>query len=118
MAKNNAAQASQVAWCNYDLTVKDKARMNELYPDATALETAVQELIGGGHKISIVYDGWAKAFAAYAFPTPDNPLNKGLALSARSRTALGALRGLVFRHAVVFKGNWRASTPGAVLDDE
>jgi len=118
MATDVKKPGSDIVWVNYDLTKQDKARMAELFTNEDDVYAATEALIRSDHKITLGWDERAKAFAAYAFPNATNSLNRGMALSARSRTAFGALMGLVYRHNVVFEGNWRADNNGPRLDDD
>jgi hypothetical protein len=109
---------TDVIWVNYDLTKADKAKMAEVMVNEDDVYEGLQVLIRAGHRVTLGWDERAKAFAAYAFPDKNNPLNKGMGLTARSRSIYGALMGLVFRHCVVFDGTWRTENRGPRLDDD
>jgi len=107
---------NSVSWINLDLTEKQKAQMREVFPDDSSVFGGLQGLVEQGYKLSVSFDLRNDCVGAYAFPSLDHPENAGMALVARAATVFGALRGLVFRHEVVFKHNWR-QTGGGTLDD-
>lgn len=117
MLSKSSSTAPSLAWVNYDLTAKDKAKLSELMAVDGHLDEALSRLVSDGYKIQLVYDGWAKCVAAYVFPGLSTPSNQGMALSARARTATGALWGVVFRHFEVFKGQWRVPEQRVAIDD-
>ena len=117
MAKNDATKANDLVWINYDLTKQDKEKLKKYFAEDDSEFQALEAAINTGHKLTVGYDGFAKAFAAYLFPGPNNSINKGMALSARGSTASSALRGLLYRHFVIFEGSWRVLQSGPKLDD-
>lgn len=110
-------QDNPIKWVNYDLTKQDKAKMVEVLSNDEDLYAGLELLIKQKHRVSFGWDGNAEAFVAFAFPDKDHPTHAGMALSARSRTALGALMGLVYRHVVVFDCKWNIEYSGPHLDD-
>lgn len=118
MPKSDPSKTPDIVWVNYDLTKQDKERLKKYFADQENEYAAAEACINTEHKISVGWDARAGAFAAYAYPTPSNSLNKGMALSARGSTIRSALRGLLFRHFVIFEGNWRVLNSGPALDDE
>lgn len=118
MAKTTETKKPDVAWVNRDLTKQEKERMKKAYPDAQTVFDALDALVNTGHKFSVGWDGYANCYAASAFPTPNNSLNRGMALTARSTTIMGTLRGLVFRHFNIYEGNWRVENVRTRLDDD
>lgn len=89
-----------------------------MFAEPNALNDCLEALLNTTYKVTLQFDEFSKAFAAYIWPGSNNGENKGMCLSARGRTPVAALKGVLFRHFDVFQGSWRVPTSKVKLDDE
>lgn len=87
------------------------------FPDWDAVNEALLKEIEGGYKVTISYDNRNKCFSAYLIPVEPSSPNAGCILSARGTSPYSVLRGLAYRHFIVFDGTW-GNRQSAVVDDD
>lgn len=119
MASKKADPApQQTVWVNVDLDKAQSAEMKDMFPTAAETMVAVEGMLADGYSITLKAEPARECFAAYCFPNRNEPLNAGFALAARGSKIASALRGLVYRHCVVFQGNWRVPAASQRVDED
>jgi hypothetical protein len=116
----NKAEFKRSEFVNYDLTQDDKARLKEWFGSKSFDPwNLIDKLIEAGYTLSIKPDSYHNCYAAYIQPvSADNP-NAGYIISGRSGSATLAVFGALFRHLVLWEGDWPIDTVRrGGLDDE
>lgn len=129
MAKNtvntpkpkHVARGGEVQFINYDLTPDDKRRFKAWAHENAGMDlfTIMDEVAEQNLNFSVKYDTFEGCFAAFLIPTPANEKLKGWLLAGRGSTAFSAVAGVLFRHLVLFEGDWplREDRKRSVDDD-
>jgi hypothetical protein len=109
-----------VQFVNYDFTPEQKATfklwMNDNYDKAFDM---MQNVVDGGYNLSVKVDEKSHGYAAFLTCQNDKSPNKGWILSGRGSHPLNAILGVMYRHEVLFDGNWPTdSAKKYALDDE
>jgi len=92
-----------------NLTPMDKALFEQWYSEHTnAIQPYLDEHIGSGLKLSVVFDGAHNSYiASYTGrPSVDENFTFRCTLSARAGEFVEALAVLVYKHVVICAGDW------------
>lgn len=104
-------------WISVDLTEKQRADMRARFAENSSVNDALLTLIEQGYKVTLSWDKFSKCFACYVFPVGDEHANSGHILSNRGASPFAALKGAVYRHFVVFDGDW-GNREAQVVDED
>lgn len=92
-----------------NLTPMDKAMFEQWYGEhIQAIQPYIDEHIGSGLKLTVVFDGANNSYiASYTGrPNDDQTMEFRCTLSARSGKFMEALAVLVYKHVVICNGDW------------
>lgn len=89
-----------------DLTEKQKADMRARFSTEAELFELLSKLIEGNYKLTLAWDNYSGGFAAYMFPVGDEHANAGHILTNRGASVFATVRGILYRHFVVFDQTW------------
>lgn len=119
-AKPVAARFNDAKFINHVFTEDDKVRFRAWAADNVS-NTAdiIDRLLDDGYRITLKYDTFSDAFSCFLQNSDEKSVNAGYILTGRSRSGSMALLAAVYRHYVIFEGQWplRDSTRNG-LDDE
>lgn len=106
MPKKPMQQNKPNPFVQRELTKAELARQKAWDITPADLLDLVSKASEAGYKLSIRYDNFSHAHAAWLIaPDADDP-NAGRILSGRGSTALSALKQLMFKHMVILEGDW------------
>lgn len=109
-----------VYFVNYDLRKEEKAKFKKwVTSEGQKLDEMLLRLCEGEYQLSIKYDDYNTCYAAFISPRGDKAkINEGLILTGRGSSPLMAIMGVLFRHYVLFEGEWSShkSNKGSVDD--
>lgn len=89
-----------------DLTEKQKTDMKARFSTDAELFELAGKALEADYKITVAMDKYSGGFAAYMFPVGEEHLNAGHILTNRGASYFSAMRGLLYRHYVVFDQTW------------
>lgn len=107
MAKEISNDRKQAQFVNFDLDEATKAKFKQWREKQVVhLADLVDKLCDSGYGISAKPDSYSGGYASFITPLdPKNPL-AGWILSGRGSSASNAMLGALYRHLVIFQGNW------------
>lgn len=77
------------------------------------------KLMDDGYSLSVKPDAYSGGYASYITPVSSKGPNNGFILSGRSRSSQMAVLAVLYRHYVLFEGDWPGEAQNrSVLDDE
>jgi hypothetical protein len=83
------------------------------------LGDVIDKLLDDGYKLSAKYDSYSDAYACFIQATSPDNRNTGFILTGRSRSGSMAILAAVYRHYVLFEGDWPTDvTRKDGMDDE
>lgn len=105
---------------NYDLSKADREGFKQFREQhADEIGVFIDNLLDAGYSVSIKRDTYNECYAAYLQTSDPKSQNHGYILTGRSRSGAMAFLSLVFRHFVLFEGQWPCDTARRnPLDDE
>lgn len=113
-ANTRAARRSDEAgpiWVNYTLTDVDKAELARVMSEQpTALNTELETALQEGYRFSVRYDSFADCFAVAMYDPNQGAKNFGKMLNSRSKDWMLAVMMTVWKHTVIFQGEWLTTT--------
>lgn len=107
MAKENKNGTQQVKFINFDFDEATKKQF-KVWRDKNRgqLSELVDKLVDSSFGISCKVDSWGGGCAAYIQSSdPKSPV-AGWVLSGRASSASNAMLSVMYRHLVVFQGDW------------
>jgi len=106
-ASEKNASKTEFQFINYDFDKATKAKFKAWQQEHESdLASILDKLVDSGFNVSVKIDSYGGGYAAHIVPAdPKSPL-VGWILSGRASTPTGALLGAIYRHLVVFAGNW------------
>ena len=114
--KKNAGQKTprfnDAFFLNYTLSSEEKAACKAWLPELVGLDDQVLKLCEAGYKVTLTYDAYGAAFAAFVMPKPETKDNQGIILAGRGSTPLKALKQALFIHYQIMDGQWAAYSRG------
>lgn len=115
--KSNKSDPAQIQWVSIDLSAEQTKDMKARFPDWDAVNEFLIKGIESGYKFTLSYDNRNKCYSAYLIQTDPSGTNFGCILSCRGSSPFSALRGIGYRHYVIFDTVWgeRAATN---IDDD
>jgi hypothetical protein len=98
---------SSVQFVNYDFDESTKKKFKAWKATNEAkLPDIIDKLLDSGFNLSVKIDSYGGGYASHIVPAdPKSPL-AGWILSGRAGTPCNAILGVIYRHLVVFEGNW------------
>lgn len=105
--KNKRMNSSDVFFINYDLRVEEKKALKamvEKTPDKVF--DLFEQAVADGYSITIKHDEYNDCTGAFMRNTLENGHNQGLILTGRGKNAFGAIAGVLYRHYLLFQGDW------------
>lgn len=119
-SKGKAQRFNNIQFVQLELDDKQKKACKEFLRTIEEMEQAVDAMTADGYRISMKWDDYSRAQAAYIQHSDPEHVNGGLILSGRGSTPLRALRQALYKHAMICKGTWPRTTvspTGEVFDD-
>src|SRR5690242_10105676 len=96
-----------VQFINFDLDEATKKKYKAWCQKAREeLNDAIDRLLDSGFNLSVKFDGYGGGFGAYIQPRDKKHALAGWILSSRASTPTNAILGVLYRHYVIFDGNW------------
>lgn len=90
---------------DFELTVQQKEDLKNMGLDTEWMDGAIVELVEAGYRISIKYDEYNSAYAAFMQQMDSRGENFGFILSGRGSTPLKAVRQVLYKWSVVPGGD-------------
>lgn len=120
MPRNNRSNQPDVYFVNYDLRKEEKTKFKKwVAAESANLDNMLIRVAEGDYQVSMKYDEYNSCYASFMSPRGEKAkVNEGLILTGRGSTPLMALMGVLFRHFVLFEGEWSThkSSKGSVDD--
>lgn len=110
----------QVSFINYDFDDSTRRKFKEWFHEQIEHTfDMVDALVDSGYSVSIKRDNRNQCYSSFIIPTDDKSRNAGFILAGRGSTTLSAIMGALYRHLVVFDGQWPTQGVRRVgLDDD
>lgn len=109
-----------VFFVNYDLRKEEKAKFKKwVTAEMPRLDEMLIGLSEGEYQLSVRFDDYNGCHAAFLSPRGEKAkVNEGLILTGRGSSPLMAIMGVLYRHFVLFEGEWgtHRSAKGTVDD--
>ncbi len=105
---------------NHALTEGDKAQFKRWASEFLArVSELLDKLVDDGYSVSVKPDAYTGGTAAFLSTTDEKSKNFGYVLSGRASSSSMALLAVLYRHYVLFEGDWPVDvTRPSNLDDE
>lgn len=98
---------SEVFFVNYDLRKEEKDALKKIIDgDPSWLFTWLEKAVDDGYAFTVKKDTYNDCIGAFMRQTDEGGENQGLILTGRGKTAYAALCGCLYRHGVLFMGEW------------
>jgi len=110
----------QAQFINHNFTPDDKAKFKEWAASSMAqLGDIIDRLTDDGYRITLKPDDYTGAYACFLQAISPDSDNAGFILTGRSHSSSMALLAAVYRHYVLFEGDWPTDTVyKSRMDDE
>ncbi len=120
MKKQGVKDNEGPKFINYDFDKDTKAQFREWADDnREALGDLIDKVCDSGYGISCKPDKFTGGFASFMQPVDTKSPNLGWVLSGRASGPVNAMLSVLYRHLVVFQGDWpRDDIRRAGFDDE
>jgi hypothetical protein len=96
---------SSVEFVRRELTETEKLEFRTWRDDIDTVIGELDRMLEDGHKVSLKYDLYNGAYAAFIFADDDSD-NAGYCLTGRGGNAYRALSEALYKHVVLLRGNW------------
>ena len=107
VSKNYPNKANwNLRFLNQKLTQREKEVFEEWFADREKCDLAVIKAMHDGYKISVQWQSDNEIFNALLYPPKDGSANDGMAISSKSADWYKASAMLVFKHAILTRGDW------------
>lgn len=92
---------------NHTFTETDKQGFKTwAQENGNEMSSMLDKLLDDGYSLSVKFDSFSSAFAAFIQTSDASNENVGYILSGRSRSASMAIYAVLYRHYVLFEGVW------------
>lgn len=120
MAKAGNSDDKKGKFVNFDFDKATKSKFKEWAAKQRAnLPDIIDKLVDSSYGISAKVDSFNGGYASFIVPSDPKSPNFGWILSGRAGSASNAMLSVLYRHLVVFSGNWpKDDIRRAGLDDE
>ncbi len=110
----------QASFINHSFTEDDKKSFKGwMEKPPASLGDMLDKLFDDGYNISIKHDAFTDAAACFIQPANDTSPNAGFILTGRSHSPTMAVGAALYRHYVLFEGEWPVrDARSSLLDDE
>lgn len=106
-SKNTRSVQPDVYFVNYDLRVDEKKALKKMIDEEPEkFFDWVEKEVDGGYSFTLKRDTYNECIGCFVRQTDEKGPNQGMILTGRSQTAFGALAGALYRHCVLFQGEW------------
>lgn len=117
MVKHVSTQTSVKSnFVRYELSAEDKRGAKKWMSDPNGLFDGLDKLLDTGYKLSLRHDDYSNSPCCWVFPPDTGTSNSGLILSGRGRTAFTAIAECIYKHYVVFDGEWPRPNGGGNVE--
>jgi len=103
--KTRSTAGSDIEFVNRELSSEETDHYREWRADLDNLTDEMDRMLQNGYKISVKFDDYSDSYAAFLFP-PIGDDNEGKCLTGRGGNSYRALSEAVYKHVVIFGGNW------------
>lgn len=103
-----AKSTGDVIFINYDLTESERAACKKWCVLLDDLDAAMVRAVEEGYRLSLKWDTFSECHAAFMLRSDEEKLNAGYILTGRGSTSAKALRQMLFKHFMLFEGDWGA----------
>lgn len=101
------SEGPDVFFVNYDLRKDEKQALKRLMDDEPEkIFDMAEKAVDGSYSITLKRDEYNECIGCYMRSLVEDSHNAGLILTGRGKTAFSALAGALFRHDVLFQGEW------------
>lgn len=94
-----------------EMNAERKKQFKEWSPKIDDLETAIQECLSPGYKLSFSIDTYHDTIQVSWFCSAMNDRNAGWCLTARAATIGNAFLVLLFKHTIILETDWSSAPP-------
>lgn len=108
---------SDSEFLNYELDKEAVLAYRAWRSDGGGVLDAWSTVIESGYKFSVKYDDHNSCFVCFMF-APDDSDNSGYINTGRGGNAFNALAEALFKHNVVFRGDWSHAFTGSRRDND
>lgn len=91
---------------NANLTDPEKVACKAWLPDLGALDDALLKFTQEGYRVSVKFDDYSAAYAAFCTTVDPKSPNGGYILAGRGSTPLKAIKQALYAHYGKFEGDW------------
>lgn len=105
-------------YVNYTPNEQDKAQLKEMLSGGWDAWGEITDILTGGYKISISWDGYHDCFSAALYCTDEGNGNSGWNLPARASDPYSALVRAIFLHVYILSGDWSGAVEAHRRDEE
>ena len=109
--EKGAAKAPWKGFVNCEMNAARKEQFKMWTPKVDDIETAIQECLSPGYKLSFSLDTYHDAYQVSWFCSAPADPNAGWCLTARASSIGKAFVVLLFKHSVVLEGDWTSASP-------
>jgi hypothetical protein len=102
---NNGARAIP-QFVRYRLTEAELAQARNACLDMGDVGEVISQFVDEGYKFSASFDSYGGGIQVFVTPTPKNPQNLGMTLTARAPELRLAVGMLAFKHYTLFAQQW------------
>jgi hypothetical protein len=101
------ARFNDVQFVRYELSKEQVADLKIRFADGQLdLDDTLNNAVEQGYRITLKYDTYSKSPACFLQQVDDDGDNAGMILSGRGRTARSAIIEAMYKHFIVFDGQW------------
>lgn len=111
-AKATARGGSDSEFINRELDTQEVAAYRQWRLDPEEVIARWTEMLEEGYRVNTKYDDYGSCCAAFVIPDAES-VNNGYILAGRGGNAYRALSEAIFKHYVVFKGQWDVNRTGS-----
>lgn len=97
---------------NYDLSKEDKKAVADYILQDGWIEASLHTMLEAGFRAVLDYDTKQEVFTAMVFPKGEDGPFAGYSISSRGSTAIKALAVVIWKHVVLYNGDWPKAQGG------
>jgi hypothetical protein len=113
-----AARFNAVQFVTYALRQDEKDTLKERGVHGPSLDDDLIGSLAGGYKLTVKWDAFTEAYAAWLVAPEGHETNAGMILSGRGSSPMKALRQVLYIHVEVCRGDWRPLRGAVKVQDD
>jgi hypothetical protein len=97
---------NDVKFVQYELDVVQQKACKDHVVSPDEIFDSLLALCSDGYSVSVKYDGYSRAYAAFMQQRTEGGRNFGLILTGRGSSPFKAVKQLLYKHSVCLDGDW------------